>query len=361
MIFKKSLNNLSAYTAGKTMQEVKEEYGLDTIIKLNANENPYGATNKIIENISNINKVSVYPDSEILELRRAIAKENNLEIDNVIVGNGGDEIIGLISNVMLDKSDEIIMCTPGFSMYKIMAITENANVIEVPLKDFKTDLNEFLKAVTKKTKLIYITNPHNPTGTIVSKDELENFMDKVPENILVVIDEAYAEYISSDEFSNSVEELKKYDNICVLRTFSKAYGLAGLRVGYLLANKELIDEINKIRPPYNVNVLSQMAGRIALEEKDWMMQCVEKNKNVMNIVCKILDENNIKYAKSETNFLFIDTTIDSNIVNEKLLKKGFLVRAGYKNEYKTFIRVSMGLEEQMKKFTKELIKIIKEG
>lgn len=358
MKFRENLKKIATYSVGFTEQQIKEKYGIDKIVKLNANENPYGASKNILSKLSNIDNISRYPDADAIELREKISQKYNLDIDEVVIGNGGDEIIEMLCQIMLNKDDEIIMCTPGFSMYKIMAYVQDANVKSVPLKEYKTDLDGIIKQITDKTKMIFITNPHNPTGTIITQIELENFLKQISSDILVVIDEAYAEFVKNDNFPNSIELLNKYNNICILRTFSKAYGLAGMRTGYLLADKTIINEINKIRPPYNVNSVSQKLASFAIDDTEWLNECVKRNNEVLNKVYENLNRLNVKYVKTDANFLFISTEFDSNYVYEELLKQGYMTRAGYQKPMDKFLRISIGTEQEMDGFIKALENII---
>ena len=226
--------------------------------------------------------------------------------------------------------------------------------------NLKNNLNGILEKITEKTKIIYIPNPNNPTGTIVTHLELNQFLEKVPEDILVVIDEAYAEYVNDKNYPNSIELIDKYKNICILRTFSKAYGLAGLRIGYGISDKKIINELEKVRLPFNVSAIAQNAAIIALNDSEFLKGCIKNNREIIKFVYQKLEEYNINYIETEANFIMIDTGRDSNLISEKLQRNGFIVRPNFPN-MQTFIRVTIGTKDEMKEFIECLNRILKES
>lgn len=355
MKYRKVLENLHAYKAGKTMEEIQKEYGLKEIIRLNANENPYGFSKKAMERIKEVENIQLYPDDYCTQLRRKLAKKYDLKEENFLFGDASNAIIPMITRVLVDKDDEVITSVPGFSLYESATLMQEGKLVGVPIKNFGIDVEGILKKINEKTKVIYITNPHNPTGTILTKQEQEELIKRVPKDIMVVLDEAYYEFVTNKEYPDSIALLKDFDNVCILRTFSKAYGLAGLRIGYIMANAKLIEQLEKIRNPYNVSQIAQQAAIGALED-DFMEKCVQKNKEVLTYVGQQLDLLKIEYIPSNANFIFIDTKKDSKQMYEELLKKGIAVRAGYK-EMNTYIRVSMGTKEQMEKFIQTIKEI----
>lgn len=357
MEYRKILEKLSPYKPGKNLEEIKKEYGLENVIKLASNENPYGTSPKVLKMLSEINILETYPDNYCTALRKKLSKKYKVPEEYFIFGNGSVEIIQMISRILLDNSSEVITCVPSFSSYWSEAILQDSQMIEVPLKNYKFDLDKILEKINNKTKLIYITNPNNPTGTIVTSNELENFLNKVPSNILVVLDEAYYEFVKNEEYPNSTKLLKKYKNICILRTFSKAYGLAGLRIGYGITNPETISELNKARVPFNASFVSQKAATTALDDIEFVNNCVKRNKEVLEFLYKELDNLKLNYIKSEANFIMIDIKKDSKIAFEELLKQGFIIRPDFP-KMETFIRVSIGTMEQMKNFIQALKNII---
>lgn len=349
MKYRNVLKNLSPYKPGKSNEEIKKMYGLEEIVKLSSNENPYGESEKVIEEIKKIKSTEIYPDNYCTELRNLLSSKLQVPEEKFIFGNGSVEIIQMISRVFLDKDDEAITCVPSFQSYFSETTLQDAKLIEIPLKNNTFDLNGILEKINEKTKLIYITNPNNPTGTIITSEKQREFLKKVPKDILVVLDEAYAEFVTDKKYPKSEKLLEEYDNICILRTFSKAYGLAGLRVGYGMASKEVVEELEKARVPFNIATIAQKAAIVALQDDEFVNYCREKNKEVLEYLYQELDKMKINYIKSEANFIMIDAGMDGNVAFEKLLKQGFIVRPGFPN-MENYIRVSIGTLDQMKKF-----------
>ena len=361
MNYKKSLEKIEPYKPGLSEDEIKSKYGLTKVVKLASNENPYGPAKEIKDMFLNISKIERYPDNYCKELRNKLSKKLNVLEDNLIFGNGSVEIIQMIARILIDHDDEVITCSPTFQSYYLETIIEQGRVIDIPLTDtYKFDLNGIVNKITNKTKIIYIANPNNPTGTIITSNELKEFMKKIPKDILVVLDEAYAEYVCDTNYPNSIELLNDYSNIIILKTFSKAYGLAALRIGYGISSKEVIKELEKVRLPFNISLISQKAACIALDNNNHLNECIKNNRKVLELVYEKLNNYNIDYIKSETNFIMIDTKKDCKLVSEKLLEKGFIVRPGFPN-MNTFIRVTIGTEVEMNEFVECLNIILKEN
>ena len=358
MNYKKAIEKIEAYKPGLSEKDIKAKYNVDKVVKLASNENPYGASPKIKDiNIENIER---YPDNYCRELRSKLADKYNVDVDNLIFGNGSVEIIQMISRAIIEADDEVITCTPTFQSYYLETIIEQGKVVDIPLtSDYRFDLDGLIKIISPKTKIIYIANPNNPTGTIVTEKELKEFMNKVPQNILVVLDEAYSEFVNDKEYPNSVELLKEYPNICILKTFSKAYGLASYRVGYGISSPELIKELDKVRLPFNISSIGQKVACIAIEDEEHLNKCIENNRKVIELTYKKLDELNIDYIKTETNFIMIDTKKDGKAVHEKLLQNGFIVRPGFPG-MDSYLRVTIGTETEMIEFVECLNNILKE-
>ena len=354
---RKILAKLQAYKVQKTEEELKKKYGTEKIIKLNANENPYGTSAKVLQSMKEIKDISKYPDGYCMQLREALAKKYNISKECFLFGDASNEIIQMITKAYLEQGEEVITSIPGFSLYESATIMQEGKLVGVPLKDDKLDLEGILNKISDKTRIIFITNPHNPTGTIITKEEQEEFIKKVPKEVLVVIDEAYYEFVCNKQFPNSIELLNQYSNLCILRTFSKAYGLAGLRVGYGIASPECIQILEKVKNPYNISVIAQKAAVQALKDS-FMEETVEKNKKIVKAVSLELEKLGMEYCKTESNFIFINMEMEGKEILEAFLKEGIMVRVGYPN-YETWARVSIGTEDQMKEFIKVLKKIRK--
>lgn len=354
--YREEIKDLKPYKPGKPIDDVKREYGLDRVVKLASNENPLGCSEKVKEAIKNaLDNLSLYPDGNTTILKGALAKKLNIGTDEVLPSSGADEMIDLISRTLVSKNDEVIMADITFPRYIATTKMMGGIPIIVPLKDWTYDLNGILGKITSKTKVIWLCNPNNPTGTIVTKDEVLAFLDKVPENIVVVYDEAYREFVTRDDYpKNSIEFVKKYSNVIVMRTFSKIYGLAGIRVGYTIANSEIIENINKVRGPFNVNSLGQVAAVAALEDEDFLKRAYDVNLEGKNYIYEEFDKMGLKYPPSETNHIFVDVKKDSNEVFVEMQKKGVIIRpmGG------TFIRVSIGTMEENKIFIETLKEVL---
>ena len=361
MNYKKSIEKIEPYKPGLSEESIKDKHSLNKVVKLGSNENPYGPTNKIKEIFKNFNNIERYPDNYCTLLRNKLSEKYNISKDNLIFGNGSVEIIQMLARAFIEPDDEVITCIPSFQSYFLETYIESGKMIAVPLTDdYRFDLNGILRSITSKTKMIYITNPNNPTGTIVTNSELKEFLNKVSSNIIVVLDEAYAEFVNDKEYPNSIQLFREYSNLCILKTFSKAYGLASLRIGYGISSKEIISELEKVRLPFNILDIAQMAACIALDDEAHLNNCKKRNREVIEQVYKKLDEYNIEYINTETNFIMIDTKKDCKIVSEKLLQNGFIVRPGFPN-MDTFIRVTIGTEVEMKDFVECLNKVLKEN
>jgi histidinol-phosphate aminotransferase len=353
--------HLPVYQPGKPIDEVKKEYGLSSVIKLASNENPFGCSLKAKEAIIRyVDKVSMYPDGASVDLAQVVAKTHSIETNQIVFGAGSDEVILMIARAFLSPGDETIMADRTFPQYKHNAEVEGATVIEVPLKHGTHDLNAMLERVTKRTKIIWVCNPNNPTSTIVTKSEVEAFLNHVPSEIMVVLDEAYAEYIVTEEYPDSLSLLRNYPNVVILRTFSKAYGLASLRIGYGIGRPEIIRSINQVREPFNTTGFAQIAAIAAMEDHQFLEQCRQVNAEGIAYLTSQLDRLGLTYFPAHGNFILIDTFRDAKIVYEQLLRKGIIVRGGHTASigFPTMIRVTVGSSEQNKAFIETLETVI---
>lgn len=354
--FRKEIKDLSPYKPGRPIEDVKREYGLDKVVKLASNENPIGCSKNAKEALKKAtDNLALYPDGNSTLLKEAFSQKFNIDVDEVLPSSGADEMIDTIAKTFISKGDEVIMADITFPRY--IATTKMMGGIPkiVPLKDYTYNLDSMLKAITEKTKLIWICNPNNPTGTMLTEKEIINFLDKIPENIVVVYDEAYREYVTRDDFTkDSIELVKKYPNVLAMRTLSKAYGLAGIRVGYTIASKEIIENLNKVRGPFNVNSLAQVAAIAALEDDEFIEKVYEMNLEGKKYLYDELKNMNLFFPPSETNHIFVDVKKDAQEVFTEMQKRGVIIRpmGG------TFIRVSIGTMEENKFFVKILKEIL---
>jgi len=346
---------IKAYQPGKPIEEVKREFELKNVIKLASNENPLGPSPKAVEAIRGYaSKINFYPDGGSFYLKKALGEKLGIKEDNIILGNGSDEIVSLITRIFLQKGDEAIMGDPSFLMYKIDAQLSRAKVTSVPLKNSRLDLSEMSKAVGSKTKLIFISNPNNPTGTIITEDEVEHFLRDVPSRILTVFDEAYYEYVEDTNYPQSIDLLDRNSNIIILRTFSKIYGLAGLRVGYGVGSPEIIELLNKARPPFNVNSLAQVAALASLEDEDQVNRSKSLVREGKEFLYSHLRRLKVSFIPTQANFILIKIGKKAKDIEAKLLKKGIIVRGMGAYSLPHYIRVTIGTKPQNEEFIKNL-------
>ncbi|GGF75070.1 histidinol-phosphate aminotransferase [Paenibacillus albidus] len=351
---KPNIVDLPVYKPGKPIEEVKKELGLEEVIKLASNENPYGASPSAKAAIvAELENLSLYPDGAAAELTSALASHLGVKSENIIFGCGSDEIIALITRAFFLPGDETIMADQTFSVYKSNADIESAVSIEVPLVEGTHDLDGMLARITDRTKVIWICNPNNPTGTIVPEQALITFLDSVPANVMVVLDEAYCEYVTDLTYSDGIKLLERYPNLVVLRTFSKIYGLAALRIGYGVASPQIITLINQVREPFNTSRLAQAAALAALKDQAYVQEC--RRLNSAGIV-QLQDEFKrlgLKSFPAHGNFIMVDVRKPGTEVFDALLRKGVIVRAGHRL-YPTYIRVTVGSAEQNRAFVAAL-------
>lgn len=349
------VTNLIPYKPGKPSDEVKKEFGLSEIVKLASNENPFGYSSKIDDwfKENGVNH-AIYPDGYATNLRNSLSQHYSLKPQQFILGNGSDEVIQIISRSLLEPGKKTIMPSPSFSQYKHNAIIEGAEVVEIPLINGEHDLQAMADAIDDATSVVWVCSPNNPTGAYINDTKLRGFFDKVPQNVLIVLDEAYYEYVTADDYYDAISLISEYPNLLVTRTFSKAYGLAGFRVGYGMASEELIQSIEPVRQPFNTNVLGQIAAGIALSDQSFIQSCSRLNREGLEQYYQFCKESGLSYFPSQGNFILIDFKQDGDLLFEKLMKKGFIVRSGQALGYPTALRITIGSKEQNEKIIEVL-------
>jgi histidinol-phosphate aminotransferase len=355
-----SIANFEPYIAGKPVETIKRELGLKRVIKLASNENPLGPCKKAVAAIkTGASKVFFYPDANSFTLKKAISRKFSIDPKNIILGAGSDEIIEVIAKTFFNPGDEIVVSEHSFIRYKMAGELMNAKVISVPMKSFTHDLDKMARAVTSKTKAIFVANPNNPTGTYNTKTELIAFLERVNKKAtapIVVFDEAYFEYARvRKDYPDTIQFLASYPNIISLRTFSKIYGLAGLRVGYGFASADIVGYLDRVRPPFNINVCAQEAAAVSLADplqvSSGCKLVEEGKKSLYNELTKA----GIAFVPSATNFLLIDVSpLSGKDVFRELLKKGLIVRAMDEYQYCNHIRVTIDLPDNNRLFIREL-------
>jgi histidinol-phosphate aminotransferase len=360
-LFRKELETLKPYVPGKPIEAVKKEFGLERIVKLASNENPLGPSPKAIEAIKKeADQVHLYPDPGAMALREVLEDKFGIPGERIVLGNGGEELIKLIAQTFIEEGDEAIMGLPSFSLYEIAVSHMGGVCHQVPLtKDLKHDLATFEKKLNDKTKLVFICNPNNPTGNIMSKEEVEGFVAKLPDDVVLIMDEAYFEYARLNEaYPNGLEILAKRPNTIVLRTLSKVAGIAGVRIGYAFTSAEIATEMNKVRGVFNVNRIAQAAACAALQDEDHIEKTVALNKQSLDAMMAYFDEKGLPYAPADANFVFVDTKRDSRVVFDKLQRMGVIMRPGFLWGYDTYMRVSSGTMEQTEIFIEAMEEVL---
>lgn len=349
-----SIKSLNPYQGGKPISELQRELGLDHVVKLASNENPLGIGQKTLEAMQQaITEVDRYPDGNGFELKQAIGSHLDVAVDLITLGNGSNDILELIARTYVCKSDdEVIFSEFAFVVYPLVTQALGAQAVVTKAKDFGHDLEAMLLAITDNTKLIFIANPNNPTGTLLDDEAIHRFLSRVPNSIAVVLDQAYFEYLDQDDLA--VSWLKEFDNLIVTRTFSKAYGLAGLRVGYSLSSSKIADYINRIRQPFNVNYVAQVAAIAALDDQSHLVRSVIANKNGLKQLATGFDKLGLNYIPSAANFIAVKVN-DAPKLYQQLLALGFIVRPV---EMKNYIRVSVGTSREISDFLDALESVL---
>ncbi len=346
---------IQPYQGGKPIEEVERELGVTNIIKLASNENSLGPSPLAVEVIkAAAEKVNLYPDGNSYYLKNDLAKHLNVKPENLILGNGSNEVLTIIGDTFVSPGDEVIYSEQAFVVYMLVANICGAKSVTTPLKNYIHDLVAMADCVTGKTKVIFIANPNNPTGTMVTAEEVEAFMQRVPEGVLVVFDEAYYEYVEREDYPQILKYVREGRNVIVLRTFSKIYGLAGLRIGYGISNEHITEIMNKVRQPFNANLIAQEAARASLQDTTHVEKSSQNNSVGKAYLYNKLEEMGLEYAPTEANFVLIHLGRSGQEVTDELLKLGVIVRpmTGYK--FPNSIRVTIGTSEQNQRFIEAL-------
>ena len=351
--------SIKPYVPGKPIEELEREYGIKKSIKLASNENPLGPSPMAVKAIgSALEKLNRYPDGSGYNLINRIAEKLKVSPGNIVLGNGSDEIISMLTHTLLKPGDEVILPQPSFLIYDIMVRCAGATCVNVPLNSLSIDLEEIKKKLTSKSKMVFLCNPNNPTGTIILKKEFERFLENIPPEILVVVDEAYIEFVREQNCARGIDYIDSKRPLVVLRTFSKVYGLAGLRIGYGVMSEEISGLINRIRLPFNTNSLAQAGAVAALDDEKFIKKTQNLVHEGLDFMCSALDRLGIKYFPTQANFFLIDVERDADEVFEKMLTHGVIVRSMTSYGYPHYIRVNAGLRDENTGFIKALGKVL---
>ncbi len=343
----KYIESLVPYPPGKPLEELEREYGISNAIKLASNENPFGPSPKALEAIQKwLPKLHRYPDGSGYYLKNKLADLYSIAPYNLVLGNGSNEIIDLLVRVLVRPGKEVITSHPSFLVYQKMVQASGGNNKVIELKGFSHDLSAIASAVTDQTCLIFLDNPNNPTGSVLSKSDFDAFLEALPHHLLVVLDEAYMEFVQDVDTPKAVEYLGKDGRIVGLRTFSKAYGIAGLRVGYGIMQKQVADLLERVRQPFNVNILAQAAAEASIEDSEHLTKTIENNEQGKAFLTKALNDIGFKVYPSHTNFILIDTGMDAQHLCKALLSKGVIIRNMGSYGLKNFVRITIGTPEE---------------
>ncbi|MCG8687901.1 MAG: histidinol-phosphate transaminase [Desulfobacterales bacterium] len=354
-----SINTLKPYEAGKPLKEVEREYGITNAVKLASNENPFGFSPRVSEAVEKqMAEMNRYPEPVPHSLCKKIAEKFNVHMDNLVVGNGSDDIIALLAHGFLNPGDEALMPLPSFLMYEISVKTAKGVPVMVPLTDFTTNLDGLVSAVTPKTRMVFVTNPFNPTGAVITEEEFKEFAKKLPENVLIIVDEAYIEFVRDESVYNSLKKPLTDPRIVTLRTFSKAYGLAGFRIGYGVMDTQVAEILNRIRQPFNVNALAQAASEAAFEDTDFLAKSIAGTHEGIDYLTQELTGMGFDVLPTQSNFLMVDIKTPAKEVFEKMLKQGVVVRSMASYGFDTFLRINAGTPDENKTCITALKKVM---
>ena len=338
-----SVKAIKPYEAGKPLKEVEREYGISDAVKLASNENPFGFSPKVNAAVAaHLSEMNRYPEPVAHGLCKGLARRFRVGTDNLVLGNGSDDIIALLAHGFLNPGDEAVMPLPSFLMYEICVKTAKGVPVMVPLQGFDTNLEGLVRAMTPRTRMVFITNPFNPTGATITRDEFSSFAAGIPDDVLIVVDEAYMEFVRDDAVYNSLDPALADPRIVTLRTFSKAYGLAGFRIGYGIMDAEVAEILNRIRQPFNVNSLAQAAAEAALEDDDFLDASIRGTHDGIDFLTASLTEMGLEVLPTQSNFLMVDVDRDAKEVFERMLRRGVVVRSMASYGFDTFLRINTG-------------------
>jgi len=353
------IERLIPYPPGKPIEELERELGIFGSIKLASNENPLGPSPLAVQAIQkSLRSLHRYPDGRGFYLKEKLADIFGLPENKIIIGNGSNELIELVIRTFLNTNEEVIQAIPTFLVYEKMVTGAGAKIISIPLSDFKVDLEAIKAAISQKTKIIFINNPNNPTGSALSMDEVSAFLESIPSDVIVVMDEAYMDFVTDENVAKGLDLLKTYPSIIVLRTFSKLYGLAGLRIGYGFSSEKIIDYMNRVRQPFNVNSLAQVGAAAALDDVEFVSKTLATVRDGLSYLHGELDKIGLDYLPTQTNFFLIKVPMGGKRLYELMLKQGVIIRAMDSYGLKEYVRINVGLPEENERFIETLKKVL---
>jgi len=356
------VQKLIPYIPGKPIEELERELGLSRIIKLASNENPLGPGKKALAAIqATLKDLALYPDGNGFNLKSALAEKYAVDISRITLGNGSNEILELVARAFLTPGLEVVFSQHAFAVYPIVTQAVGATAVVAPALNYGHDLDAMLQRVTDKTRLVFIANPNNPTGTLLNPTDLEAFIGALPDTCVCVLDEAYCEFVGGQSADNSIAWLKKYPNLLITRTFSKAYGLAGLRIGYGLSGPQLADILNRVRQPFNNNMLALAAAEAALTDTEHLQNTITANAQGMLFITEGFKNLGLEWIPSAGNFVLVDLKQPAMPIYEALLRKGVIVRPVGVYELPHHLRITIGTEAENQLFLKALAEVMQEA
>lgn len=360
-LMRETIKRIVPYSPGKSSADVMKELGIERVVKLASNENPLGPSPLAVEAIRDLAEgVFVYPDPEALELTDALAEMLEVDPQTIIVGRGSDEVIHMLGLAFVDEGSNIVFANPPFALYPMTARLMGAEERVIDARDYRHDLEAMAAAVDERTKLLFISNPYNPLGSIVTADEVDALMAAVPDTCIVVFDEAYFEYIDDPAYPDTLQYVREGARCIVLRTFSKAWGLAGLRVGYGVAPVDITNVLKQVREPFNVGIIAQAAALASLRDPEQVRRSFENNCAGIDYLCGQFDEMGLEYVPTQANFIMVDIGMDSVECFDALMRRGVTVRTGEIFGMPTWIRVTIGTPEQNATFIAALREVLEE-
>jgi len=349
------VEDLIPYPPGKPIEELERELGIQGSIKLASNENPLGPSPRAVQAIMDkVHGLHRYPDGSGHYLKTKLSEKFGLPVERIILGNGSNELIELIIRTFLIPGEHVVQAFPTFLVYEKVVKGAGGVMTSVPLSDFRIDLAAVFKAITPETKIVFVNNPNNPTGAAVSREEMIGFLNRVPDNVIVALDEAYIEFVTDEGVAQGIELLSAHPLVFVLRTFSKLYGLAGLRIGYGFASEKIVDYMNRVRQPFNANSLAQAAAIAALDDSEFVSRTLQVIRDGIDYLYRSLDDMGLEYLPTQTNFFLIKVPQGGKEIYNLMLKQGVIVRAMDSYGLPEYIRINAGLPEENERFIETL-------
>jgi histidinol-phosphate aminotransferase len=357
---RESIEKLVPYPPGKPIEELERELGIAGSIKLASNENPLGPSPLAVQAIlGHVPKLHRYPDGSAFYLKSKLSAMLQLPQEQIIIGNGSNELIELVIRTFLMPGEQVVQAFPTFLVYEKVVAGAGGEIVSVPLRDFKLDLEAIAGAVSPETKILFLNNPNNPTGSAISHEDMEAFLKGIPRHVIVVLDEAYIDFVSDPGVARGLDLLDRHTWLVALRTFSKLYGLAGLRIGYGFGSEKVIDYMNRVRQPFNVNTLAQAAATAALDDSEFVSRTLNTVKEGLSYLYYELDQMGMEYIPTQTNFFLIKVPLGGRDTYERLLRQGVIVRSMEAYGLKDYIRINVGLPQENERFVTALRNMLK--